>query len=237
MTAITDTLQAIATPARAEASAWFFKTKKGQYGEGDVFIGVSNPELRRVCKQYYSLVFDQLQALLDSPIHEYRFAALVILVEQMKKAKAPDQQAIFDFYLDNTHRINNWDLVDCSAKDIVGVYLFDKDRSILYDMARTDHLWTQRIAIVATWYFINKKQFRDTLKIAEILLSHKHDLIHKAVGWMLREAWKKGMPPEDGSKEVEAFLEQNISKTPRTTLRYAIERMTDERKKYFMALR
>ncbi|GGD61062.1 DNA alkylation repair protein [Emticicia aquatilis] len=233
MSTITDDLQAIATPQRAETSAWFFKTGKGQYGDGDVFIGVTNPDLRAVCKKYVSLKFDELQELLDSEIHEYRMAALIILVEQMKKAKAAEKRSeIYDFYLDNAYRINNWDLVDCSARDVVGFYLFDKDRSILYDMARTDHLWTQRIAIIATHYFINKKQFLDTLKISEILLSHKHDLIHKAVGWMLREAWKKG-----AEEAVEAFLEQNIGRIPRTALRYAIEKMSDERKKYFMTLR
>lgn len=230
---ITDELQAIATPQRAEASKWFFKTGKGQYGEGDVFIGVSNPDLRAVCKRYLSLGFEELQALLDSEIHEHRMAALMILVEQMKKTKTTAKLTeIYDFYLDNTYRINNWDLVDCSARDIVGFYLFDKDRSILYDMARTEHLWTQRISIIATHYFINKKQFFDTLKISEILLSHKHDLIHKAIGWMLREAWKKL-----GNEQVEAFLEQNIGRIPRTTLRYAIEKMTVERKKYFMTLK
>lgn len=235
MSKITDELQAIATPERAKASAWFFKTGKGQYGEGDIFIGITNPDLRAVCKNYKSLILSELQELLNSPIHEYRFAALVILVEQMKKAKAigegETRQNIYDFYLDNAYNINNWDLVDCSARDIVGAYLFDKDRSILYDMARTDHLWTQRIAIIATSHFINNKQFYDTLKISEILLSHKHDLIHKAVGWMLREAWKRG-----GSEQVESFLEQNIGRIPRTALRYAIEKMTDERKKYFMSL-
>ncbi|WP_435357048.1 DNA alkylation repair protein [Emticicia sp. SJ17W-69] len=235
MNNIIDELQAIATPERAKASAWFFKTGKGQYGEGDVFIGVSNPDLRAVCKNYKTLTLIELQALLDSPIHEYRFAALVILVEQMKKAKAIGEgetlQNIYDFYLDNAYNINNWDLVDCSARDIIGAYLFDKDRSILYDMARTNHLWTQRIAIIATSYFINHQQFYDTLKISEILLSHKHDLIHKAVGWMLREAWKRG-----GERTVEDFLEQNIGRIPRTALRYAIEKMTDERKKYFMTL-
>lgn len=231
MSKITDELQAIATPQRAESSTWFFKTGKGQYGEGDVFIGVSNPDLRAVCKKHLSLKFEELQELLDSEIHEHRMAALIILVEQMKKAKGEVQQEIYEFYLDNTHRINNWDLVDCSARDIVGLYLFDKDRSILYDMARTDHLWTQRIAIIATHYFINKKQFLDTLNISEILLSHKHDLIHKAVGWMLREAWKK-----QGEEQVEAFLEHNIGRIPRTALRYAIEKMNDERKKYFMQL-
>jgi 3-methyladenine DNA glycosylase AlkD len=237
MSKITDELQAIATPERAKVSAWFFKTGKGQYGEGDVFIGITNPDLRAICKNYKHLTFSELQELLDSPIHEYRFAALVILVEQMKKAKAEIRQEIYSFYLGNAYNINNWDLVDCSARDIVGAYLFDKDRSILYDMARTDHLWTQRIAIIATLHFINNKQFYDTLKISEILLSHKHDLIHKAVGWMLREAWKKGTPPENGNEQVESFLEQNIGRMPRTSLRYSIEKMTDERKKYFMNLR
>lgn len=232
MSKITDELQAIATPQRAEASAWFFKTGKGQYGEGDIFIGVSNPDLRAVSKKFFTLKFGELQGLLDSEIHEHRMAALMILVEQMKKANGETRQKIYEFYLDNTHRINNWDLVDCSSRDIVGLYLFDKDRSILYDMARTDHLWTQRISIIATHYFINKKQFLDTLKISEILLSHKHDLIHKAVGWMLREAWKKG-----GDEPVEAFLEKNIGRIPRTALRYVIERMTNERKKYFITLR
>ncbi len=232
MSKITDELQAIATPQRAETSTWFFKTGKGQYGEGDVFIGVSNPDLRTVCKKFLSLSFDDLQELLNSEIHEHRMAALIILVEQMKKARVETRQEIFDFYLDNTHRINNWDLVDCSARDIVGLYLFDNDRGILYDMARTDHLWTQRISIIATHYFINKRQFFDTLKISEILLSHKHDLIHKAVGWMLREAWKK-----QGEEQVEAFLKKNINSIPRTTLRYAIEKMTNERKMYFMILK
>lgn len=232
MSKITDDLQAIASSQRAETSALFFKTGKDQYGEGDIFIGVANPDLRVVCKRYLSLKFDELQELLDNEVHEYRMAALIILVEQMKKAKTADKRTeIFDFYLNNTYRINNWDLVDCSARDVVGFYLFDKDRSILFDMARTEHLWTQRISIIATQYFINKKQFLDTLKISEILLSHKHDLIHKAVGWMLRESWKKG-----AEKQVEVFLEQNIEKIPRTALRYTIEKMSDERKKYFMTL-
>ncbi len=231
MNKITDEIQAIATPERAKASEWYFKTGKGQYGEGDIFIGISNPDLRAICKNHKHLAFSELQELLDSPIHEYRLAALIILVEQMKKAKGEIRQEIYDFYLDNTHNINNWDLVDCSARDIVGAYLFDKNRSILYDMARTTHLWTQRIAIISTLYFIKNKQFYDTLKISEILLSHKHDLIHKAVGWMLREAWKQG-----GEKQVEDFLEQKIGQIPRTALRYSIEKMTDERKKYFMNL-
>lgn len=229
-------LQAIATPERAKASAWFFKTGKGQYGEGDVFIGISTPDLRAICKKYNSLSLDELQVLLNGPIHEYRMAALMILVNQMKKAKGDAQKSIYDFYLKNTRQINNWDLVDASARDIVGYYLYDKDRQILYDMARTDHLWTQRIAIIASWYFINKNQYEDTFRIAEILLSHKHDLIHKAVGWMLREIWKREEASGKEAKQVENFLERNISKMPRTALRYSIEKMTEERRTYFMKL-
>ena len=229
-------LQAIATSERAKASAWFFKTGKGQYGEGDVFIGISTPDLRAICKKFPSLSLEELQVLLNDPIHEYRMAALMILVNQMKKTKGDTQKRIYDFYLKNTKQINNWDLVDASARDIVGYYLFDKDRQILYDMARTDHLWTQRIAIIASWYFINKNQYEDTFRIAEILLSHKHDLIHKAVGWMLREIWKREEAGRIGTKEVEQFLERNISKIPRTALRYSIEKMTEERRRYFMKL-
>ncbi|RYU97561.1 DNA alkylation repair protein [Emticicia agri] len=229
-------LQAIANPERAKASAWFFKTGKGQYGEGDVFIGISAPDLRAICKKYNSLPLEDLQVLLNDPIHEYRMAALMILVSQIKKAKGDTQKRIYDFYLKNTQQINNWDLVDASARDIVGYYLYDKDREILYDMARTNHLWTQRIAIIATWYFINKNQYEETFRIAEILLSHKHDLIHKAVGWMLREIWKKEKASGIEVIQVEQFLKKNIGKIPRTALRYSIEKMTEERRKYFMTL-
>ncbi len=229
---IVEEMKAIATPERAKASLWYFKTGKGQYGEGDVFIGISNPDLRKICKKHKNLSFDELQNLLNDPIHEFRMAALLILVEKMKKAQAAEVEEIFHFYIKNTDRINNWDLVDCSARDIVGAYLFDKNRSILYDMANTEHLWTQRIAVVATAYFINKKDFYDILKLSKVLIAHSHDLIHKAIGWMLREAWKKG-----GDKQVEEYLEQNITEIPRTTLRYAIEKMDEEHRKYFMQLK
>lgn len=230
-------LQAVATPERAKASAWFFKTGKGQYGEGDVFIGISNPDLRKICKKYPALSLEELQVLLNNPIHEYRLAALIILVSQMKKAKGKAQKRIYDFYIDNIPNINNWDLVDTSARDIAGYYLFDKDRHILTDMARSGHIWTQRIAIIASCYFINKNQFEDTFRIAEILLSHKHDLIHKAVGWMLREIWKKEVAGGNEARQVEAFLTKNISRIPRTALRYSIEKMTEEQRKYFMTLK
>lgn len=230
-------LQAAATPERAKASAWFFKTGKGQYGEGDIFIGISTPALRAICKKYSSLALNDLEVLLHDPIHEYRMAALMILVTQMKKAKGETRQRIYEFYLKNIGHINNWDLVDCSAREIAGNYLFDKDRSILYKMAASDHLWTQRVAIIASWYFINNGQYEDTFRIAEILLSHKHDLIHKAVGWMLREIWKKELATGNGFSEVEQFLEKNIRLIPRTALRYSIEKMTEERRKYFMQLK
>ena len=230
-------LQAAATPERAKASAWFFKTGKGQYGEGDIFIGIPTPVLRAICKKYSSLALNDLEVLLQDPIHEYRMAALMILVSQMKKAKGETRQRIYEFYLENIRQINNWDLVDCSARDIVGNYLFDKDRSILYEMVQSDHLWTQRVAIIASLYFINKGQFEDTLRIAEMLLSHKHDLIHKAVVWMLREIWKKESVNANAPGEVEQFLEKNIRLIPRTALRYSIEKMTEERRKYFMQLK
>ncbi|WP_259015948.1 DNA alkylation repair protein [Emticicia fluvialis] len=230
-------LQAIATPERAKTSAWFFKTGKGQYGEGDIFIGITTPQLRGICKKYQALPLNEIQVLLDDPIHEYRMAALMILVNQMKKAKGDTKRVIYEFYIKNLHNINNWDLVDCSARDIAGNYLFDKDRSILYDMAHSDHLWTQRVAIIASWYFINKQQYDDTLQIAEILLPHKHDLIHKAVGWMLREIWKKESAAGNRQNKVELFLEKNIRNIPRTALRYSIEKMNDERRRYFMQLK
>ncbi|UTA67399.1 DNA alkylation repair protein [Emticicia sp. 21SJ11W-3] len=230
-------LQAIATPERAKTSAWFFKTGKGQYGEGDIFIGITTPQLRGICKKYQALPLNEIQVLLDDPIHEYRMAALMILVNQMKKAKGDTKRVIYEFYIKNLHNINNWDLVDCSARDIVGNYLFDKDRRILYDMAHSAHLWTQRVAIIASWYFINKQQYDDTLQIAEILLPHKHDLIHKAVGWMLREIWKKESAVGNRQNKVELFLEKNIRNIPRTALRYSIEKMNDERRKYFMQLK
>jgi 3-methyladenine DNA glycosylase AlkD len=224
-------LQSIADPTKARSLQRFFKTNKGQYGEGDVFIGISMPQIRDVIKYHNSLNFSELQELLDSEFHEYRMSALLILVIQFKKAKTEKRKEIYEFYIKNLQRINNWDLVDCTCRDIVGAYLFDKDRSPLYQLAQIDHLWSQRVAIVSTWYFIREKQYDDTLKISEMLLNHNHDLIHKAVGWMLREAWKK-----TGSHQVEDFLEKYASTMPRTALRYTIERMPEPTRQYFMKL-
>ncbi len=222
-------LNALATPERAIVSQRFFKTGEGQYGEGDIFIGVSMPNLRLLVKVYKSLSFSDLQVLISSKIHEYRMMALLILNEKIKSKDLAEQQRVFDFYCSNFIYINNWDLVDCSCHEVVGKFLMNKDRSILKEWAVSDHLWTQRIAIVTTWRFIREKQVKDTLEIAEILLHHKHDLIHKAVGWMLREAHKKS------PAAIEDFLENHHKTMPRTTLRYAIERFTVDNKAYFMA--
>lgn len=228
--ALENELLEAASPERALLMSRFFKTGKGEYGEGDVFIGLSNPTVQGICKKYTSLSLDDLQEIIESPRHEFRFAALTILVKKYQKNKA-ERQAIFEFYLKNVQYINNWDLVDCSCRDIVGAYLMDKDRSLLDEMAQVPHLWTQRIAMVSTWYFIRENQFEDTLRIAQLLLSHPHDLIHKAVGWMLREAWKRG-----GQEEVEYFLIENIRQVPRTALRYAIEKLPEERRKEFLMM-
>lgn len=230
ITDLINDLREIATPERAKQTARFFKNGKGEYGEGDIFIGVSNPQVRETVKKYYEIPIDELQDLLESNIHEFRFAALVILVYQFKKHKNRREE-LFNFYLQHLKYINNWDLVDCSCRDIVGAYLFDKDRSILDEMALVPHLWTQRVAIISTWYFIREKQFDDTLRISELFINHKHDLIHKATGWMLREVWSKG-----GKQKVENFLEKHIREIPRTMLRYAIEKMPVEQKRALMTM-
>jgi 3-methyladenine DNA glycosylase AlkD len=224
-------LRRFSNPEKIEVSKYFFKTGKGQYGEGDEFIGISMPKQREVIKEFKDLSLNEISAMLSSPIHEFRMSALLILVEQFKKAKTEKRSEIYEFYLKNVENINNWDLVDCSSRDIVGAYLFDKDRSKLYELAATDYLWSQRIAVVSTWYFIRKNQFNDTFRLAEMLLTHKHDLMHKAVGWMLREVWGKD------ELAVEEFLDEHAPKMPRTMLRYAIEKMNEPKRKYYLSLK
>ena len=207
----------------------FFKTGLGEYGEGDKFIGVTVPDQRIVAKKYYSEIsLDEVEELLHHSVHEYRLTALIMLVYKYEKTKSEsEQKVIFDYYAKNTDYINNWDLVDLTAPKIVGAYLFDKEKTILYDFAKSDHLWKQRIAIVSTYYFIKKNLFEDTFRISEMLLFHKHDLIHKAVGWMLREVGKMNL-----SAELE-FLNKHYKKMPRMMLRYAIEKFDEGlRQKY-----
>lgn len=219
-------------PSKAKIFLRFFKTGKGEYGEGDVFLGITVPVQKSIANKYYDLNLKDLQELLSSKIHEYRLASLLILISKYKKADEVGKKEIVDLYLKNTKNINNWDLVDSSAGYIIGDYLFQfkKDRSILYKLAKSNSLWDRRIAIMSTFAFIKNNYFKDTLSISKILLHDSHDLIHKAVGWMLREVGKR-----DKKVEVD-FLNKHYRKMPRTMLRYAIEKFSEtERKKFLLA--
>lgn len=222
-------LQQAANPEKAKILQRFFKTGKGEYGEGDIFLGITVPEQRKIAKQHADLSLYQLQKLLNSKIHENRLVALLILVNKFAKADDKQQKQIADFYLKNTHNINNWDLVDLSAHQILGQYLFDKDKQILCKLANSQLLWERRIAIISTFWFIKQNQFEDALKIAGLLINDNHDLIHKAVGWMLREIGKKDQEVE------EQFLDKHYKKMPRTMLRYAIEKFDDQKRKHYMS--
>lgn len=225
-------LQSLGSPEKAAFLSRFFKTGSGQYGEGDQFLGITMPEIRSVVAKYSTLSLHDWEKLLHSPFHEFRMAALIGLMKRFQKSKKDEavQQAIFEIYLSNLDFINNWDLVDVTCRDIVGAYLLHKDRSILYQLAERSHLWAQRVAIVSTWYFITRNQFSDTIRISELLLSHKHDLIHKAVGWMLREIGKRD------ELVLEEFLDTHVKQMPRTALRYAIERFPESKRKYYLSL-
>ena len=222
-------LYSIADPEKALFLQGFFKTGKGQYAEGDVFLGIKVPVVRDIVKANRGISLDEIAKLLDSEYHEARFAGFMFLVQDFKKAKTEaEKQRIFDFYISNARKADNWDLVDCSCRDVIGGYLLYKtDRSILYNFAKSENLWEQRIAIISTWIFIKYKVYDDTLAISEILLHHPHDLMHKAVGWMLREVGKK-----DRTVLTE-FLQKHHKTMPRTTLRYAIEHyLPEERTKW-----
>jgi len=206
----------------------FFKTGKGEYGEGDQFLGITVPRLRAISKKYQGLDLKDLQKLLDSKIHEHRLSALMILKLKYLAAEEKTKKIIVDFYLKNSRQINNWDLVDLSSQYILGNWLLDKDRKILYQLAKSKNLWEKRIAIISTFEFIRHNQCIDTLKISEILLDDKHDLIHKAVGWMLRELGKR-------DKKIEInFLNKYYKAMPRTMLRYAIEKFNDKERKFYL---
>lgn len=212
----------------------FFKTGAGQYGEGDIFIGLTVPQQRTLAKKYHSLKLVEIGHLLKSPIHEYRLTALLILVDQFSHADETSRQKIVDFYLKSTKYINNWDLVDLSADKILGEFLSLNPRgvntkeNVLQKLATSNNIWERRIAIVATFAFIKKGQFDITIQIAEKLLSDKHDLIHKAVGWMLREVGKRD------EKTLTDFLDKHYRAMPRTTLRYSIERLDQKKRTYYL---
>jgi len=229
--AVAAELNALGSPAKAKASAWFFKTAAGQYGHGDVFVGVTVPELRRLAKIYAALAPAELSKLLGSKLHECRLTALLILVRQYERGDEAARERIARFYLARRKAVNNWDLVDSSAPYILGRHLLTRDRAILSSLARSRDLWERRIAIVATLAFIREGDFADTLAIAERLLDDPHDLIHKATGWMLREVGKKDQAA------LERFLAAHAARMPRTMLRYAIERFPERKRKAYMAMR
>ena len=218
VTALKNDFKKLADSERATHLMRFFKTGKGDYGEGDVFLGITVPEQRKVAKNYMNLTLDELAELLASDIHEYRFTALVILVNRFQKADEKGKKEVYDFYYKHRQCVNNWDLVDTSAHKIMGAYLMDKKRDILYKLAQSGALWDKRIAMVSTFMFIYHGQFEDALAIAEILVHDEHDLIQKAVGWMLREVGKRDEEAEKG------FLRKYKDTMPRTMWRYATEK-------------
>jgi 3-methyladenine DNA glycosylase AlkD len=226
---ISKRLRALADPAIAEHAQRYFKTGKGEYGEGDRFLGIRVPVLRAQVRQCGSVALEDIHELLMSAFHEERLFALLLLVRQFTKGNAEEQAAIYRMYLDNTQRINNWDLVDSSARQIVGGYLESRDKKILYTLARSDSIWERRIAVISTFHFIGKHQFDDALKLAKLLLRDEKDLIHKAVGWMLREIGKCDLAVE------KSFLQAHYINMPRTMLRYAIEKFPGPVRKKYLA--
>ncbi|MDA8138810.1 MAG: DNA alkylation repair protein [Desulfobacteraceae bacterium] len=225
---IKSALKVLADPRQAEQLQRFFKTGPGQYGHGDRFLGIKVPQLRQLAKQHLDLDLNQAAKLLTTKIHEQRLVALLILTYQYPRLERAAQEAIYRFYLAHTTWINNWDLVDLSAPKIVGAHLLDADKAVLCDLAKSQSLWERRIAIIATMYFIYHGHFTDTLQLSSILLLDAHDLIHKAVGWMLREVGKRDQ------KVLEEFLLDNYRRMPRTMLRYAIERLPEPRRQQYL---
>ena len=223
-------LRSLASPEVASSSARFFKTGPGQYSEGDLFIGVRVPMLRKLARDYRTLPLTEIELLLHSPVHEERMLALLVLVLSVAKCSDGDRKTVYDFYLSNTKHINNWDLVDTSAPAIVGGFLRDKARKPLVRMAKSASLWDRRIAIVATQHFIRLGEFEDTLAISRLLLTDREDLIHKATGWMLREVGERD------EKALTGFLEEHGAIMPRTMLRYAIEHFTDEKRRMYLSM-
>ena len=213
---------------KAKTLSSFFQTKEGQYSHGDVFLGVTVPQIRNVVAPYKSLTLNEVSKLLQSELHECRFAALVILVNQFKKANDTERENIYNFYLSHTRYINNWDLVDVSCHKIVGPWLIDKDRTPLYDLAKSDWLWDQRIAIVSTYAFIRNNDFEDTLRLSEYFMNHPHHLINKACGWMLREVGKRDLAT------LRMFLNEYAPHMPRVMLRYSIEKLSEEERKTYL---
>lgn len=226
---ISAALKDLAVPEIAEHSQRFFKTGKGEYGEGDKFLGIRVPIIRKVVRQHRDTSLGEILKLIKSKFHEERLCAVLLLVQKFNQSDEQTQAAVFDSYLGHTKFINNWDLVDSSASQIVGGFLMHCDRDVLYTLVQSPSLWERRISIIATLFFIKNHQFKDTLEISKQLVADKEDLIHKAVGWMLREVGKKDINVEMG------FLKIHYLQMPRTMLRYAIEKFPEKERKLYLA--
>lgn len=220
------------TGEKLEQLKRYFKTGPGGYGEGDIFIGVTLPDIRKVCKKYSDLSLQEIDKALQNPVHEVRLAAVIIMANQSKKADEISKKALHDLYLSRTDKINNWDLVDVSCPRVVGDYLLNKPRAELAKLARSKNIWDRRIAVISTFAFLAQKECDDTYKIATILVNDQHDLIQKAVGWALREAGKKCDP-----QKLRAFLDAHAATMPRVALRYAIEKFDEPTRKHYLELR
>jgi 3-methyladenine DNA glycosylase AlkD len=227
--AIRARLRPLANPRIAGPSQQFFKTAPGAYGHGDRFLGIRVPALRKTAREFRAAPVSAALALLRSPYHEERLVALFLLVHRYERGSAPERERIYAQYLKHVPKhVNNWDLVDCSAHHIVGAHLENRNRGVLYELARAPALWSRRVAIMATFWFIKREAFADTFAIAELLLDDGEDLIHKAVGWMLREAGNRDRPAE------ERFLRKHYRRMPRTMLRYAIEKFPPAQRRAYL---
>lgn len=228
--------QALAEQASDEVAAsskWFFKTGPGQYGEGDVFIGVRVPVIRKVCKEFKDLPLNEIAKLLDSEVHEHRLAAVILLASQYTRADEQKGRAIYELYLEKLYsgRVNNWDIIDSSAEYVVGKHLENTNRKLLYELAKSNDIWQRRVAIMSTFSYIKKGDASSTIELAKVLLHDNHDLIQKATGWMLRETGKR----VDENLQTD-FLNKHAHEMPRTMLRYAIENLTPQTRQYYMGL-
>lgn len=225
---ITNKLQALSNAEKREIFPKFFKAGKGEYGEGDRFLGVTVPNIRAIAKLHKDISIEEIRELIQSEWHEVRLCALIIMVEKSKKKDEALRKELFNLYLSQTKRINNWDLVDLSCRFIIGEYLLDKSRDILYHLAQSPLLWDNRIAIVSTYAFIRKGQLEDTYALSDLMMQHPHDLMHKAIGWMLREAGKRN--PE----RLYDYVMSHRADMPRTMLRYAIEKFSPKERTILM---
>lgn len=226
--AVIQDLEKLGNPEKARNLSWFFKTGRGEYGEGDIFRGIRVPDIRKLVKKYRHLSINYIEELLHSEYHEDRLLSLFLMVYQFQNGTQNKQKRIYDLYLNNLSYVNNWDLVDSSAEHIIGAWFADKNKDLLFDFAHSNSLWKRRISIMSTFHYIKKNKFDTTLKIAEILRNDPEDLIHKAVGWMLREIGKRDLLKE------ELFLQKNYKNMPRTMLRYAIEKFPEEKRQAYL---